>query len=105
MALVNYGVLIFLPLFLIGILFFVFWIIMLVDAATRKFKNDTDKVIWILVIVLTGIIGALIYYFVVYNKDKTKSIKWFWITLLILVILLVLLAIFIFFANKNNVLL
>lgn len=84
------SLLVFLPLIIIGILFTVFWIIMLVDAATRKFKSDSDKVVWILVIVLVGIIGALIYYFVVYVKEGGKSMKWFWITLLVLAILFVL---------------
>jgi hypothetical protein len=72
--------------FLIGILFFVFWIIMLVDAATRKFKDDSEKIVWIIVIVFTGIIGALIYYFIVYMKYK--SLAWFWITLLVTIILI-----------------
>jgi cytochrome bd-type quinol oxidase subunit 2 len=79
------------PLFLLfGLLFFVFWIIMLVDSATRKFKEDSEKIVWVIVIVFTGIIGALIYYFVVYIKNN--SLKWFWITLLILAIVIAILA-------------
>lgn len=42
----------------------VFWIMMLIDAAKREFPNENDKLIWILVIVLVGVIGAIIYYFV-----------------------------------------
>ncbi len=72
---------------LFAILFFVFWIIMLVDAAKRKFKESSDKVVWILVIIFANFIGALIYYFVVYNKEK--SLKWFLWTLLVLAILFV----------------
>ena len=41
-----------------------FWIWMLVDCATKEPSAGNDKVIWILVIVLTHWIGALIYYFV-----------------------------------------
>ena len=52
----------------LGILFFVFWLFMLIDCAKRKFRNDTDKVVWILVIVLIGVIGALVYYFAVKRK-------------------------------------
>jgi len=78
---------VFLPLILLGLLFFVMWIMMLVDAATRKYKNDTDKVVWVLVVVLLGIIGALVYYFVIFAKDDEKSIKWLWITMLILFVL------------------
>lgn len=80
-----------LSLVLIGILFFIFWIIMLVDAIVRKFKEANDRLIWVLVVILAGFIGALIYYFVIYIKDKTKSLKWLWITLLILILLAVLL--------------
>ncbi len=88
-----------LPLVLIGILFSIFWIMMLVDSATRKFKNSNDKIVWVLVIILTGIIGSLIYYFVVYNKDKTKSIHWFWGLLLFLILLMGIFAFLAFFIN------
>ena len=66
---------------------------MLIDAASRKFHSDSDKVIWILVVILLGTLGALIYYFVVYWKDNKKSMKWFWITILIIFGLWVLLVI------------
>ncbi len=55
-----------------GILAFVFWILMLVDCLNRKFKQDSDKIVWVLVIILTQVIGALIYYFVIKVKDKPK---------------------------------
>ena len=42
----------------------VFWIFMIVDCATRKFKNDNDKVLWILLIVFLNVLGAVIYYYV-----------------------------------------
>ncbi len=47
------------------ILLFIFWIWMIVDCTKRKFKNETEKIVWILVIVLAHFIGAIIYYFVV----------------------------------------
>ena len=70
------GGLIFLFVFLwiliagLAIFALVFWILMIVDVAQRKFKNKNDSIMWILIIIFTGIIGALIYYFVVkkYNK-------------------------------------
>ncbi len=49
---------------------FVFWILMLIDCVKRKFKNDTEKIIWVLVIILTYFIGALIYYFVIKRENK-----------------------------------
>jgi hypothetical protein len=61
---------IFLPLlmifFILPILLLatVFWIWMLVDCATKEPSDGNDKIIWILVIIFTHWIGALIYYLV-----------------------------------------
>jgi hypothetical protein len=43
---------------------------MLIDSIKRKYKDENDKIAWILVIVLVGILGAIIYYFVVKIKKK-----------------------------------
>ena len=51
----------------------VFWIIMLVDCAKRNFKKSEDKLIWILIVVLLQVIGAVVYYFVV--KRKNRDVK------------------------------
>lgn len=51
----------------LGILGAVFWIWMLVDCIRRDFK---DKALWILIILLGSILGAIIYYFVVRGKNK-----------------------------------
>lgn len=53
----------------IGIFSLVFWILMLVDCAKREFDEENEKITWILVLALTGIIGAIIYYFMVKRKD------------------------------------
>ena len=45
----------------LGLLVTGFWIWMLIDCATNEPSEGNDKVVWILVIVLTGWIGALIY--------------------------------------------
>lgn len=45
----------------------VFWIMMIVHAATHDIK---DKAMWIILMIFTGIIGALIYYFVVKRELK-----------------------------------
>lgn len=52
---------------LIGL--FIFWIMMIVDVAQRKFPEQNQQLIWILVVVLASYIGAIIYYFVVKRKD------------------------------------
>jgi prolipoprotein diacylglyceryltransferase len=56
----------------IGVLGFVFWILMLIDCVKRKFKEDVEKIVWLLVIIFTGIIGALIYYFIVKKNNKKR---------------------------------
>jgi hypothetical protein len=46
------------PLFLLAC---IFWIWMLVDCATKEPSEGNEKIVWILVIVFTHWIGALIY--------------------------------------------
>ncbi len=68
-----FGVLIvvlFVLAFVAAIISLVFWVLMLIDCAKRKFKNDNDKVIWILIIVFLHWIGALVYYFAVKRQDR-----------------------------------
>ncbi len=54
---------------------FVFWVMMIVDAAKRKFPGSSAKVGWILVLVFLGILGAIIYYFAVKLQDKEVKPK------------------------------
>ncbi|MES2464127.1 MAG: PLD nuclease N-terminal domain-containing protein [Armatimonadota bacterium] len=42
----------------------IFWIVMLVDAVRREFRDSTMKLVWILILVFTNLLGAIIYYFV-----------------------------------------
>ena len=49
---------------LIGIALFAFWLWMLIDAIQRDFGEGSMKIVWILVIVFTGAIGAAVYFFV-----------------------------------------
>lgn len=51
---------------------FVFWIFMIVDVSRRNFPKSDDRILWILVVVLAGMIGAAVYYFVVVRKGKKK---------------------------------
>lgn len=62
--------LIWISILAISILSVIFWILMIVDVSTRKFKNENDKIVWILVVVLAQVIGAIIYYFVIKRPDK-----------------------------------
>ncbi len=77
-----FGAFFIISLILVVALLIVFWILMLIDNLTRKFKNGSDKIVWILANIFLGILGALIYYFVIFKKDRYKKLRWFWWTLL-----------------------
>lgn len=47
----------------------VFWIMMLIHVLNHDVK---DKTVWVIVIIFTGILGAIIYYFVV-KRSFTRS--------------------------------
>ena len=49
----------------LAIFLFVFWILMIIDCVKRNFKNETEKIVWILVLVFLQILGAIIYYFAI----------------------------------------
>lgn len=46
---------------ILGVLVFIFWILMIIDAARRNFRSDVEKIVWIVVIVLGSWVGALVY--------------------------------------------
>ena len=54
---------------ILGIAGTIFWIWMLINCIGRKFKDDVNKVIWILVIIFLPFIGSLLYFFLV-KKPK-----------------------------------
>lgn len=63
---------------IISIAGIVLWILMLVDVIQRKEedfpnKSNNEKVIWLVIVILTSWVGAVVYYFSVYKKTgKTK---------------------------------
>ena len=59
----------------LGILFLAFWIWMIVDCAKRKFKNDLEKIIWVLVIIFTHWIGSLVYFILIRNYNPKGLAK------------------------------
>ena len=54
----------------LGIVTSVFWILMLVNCIKRDFKKSEEKTIWILIIIFAGVVGAIVYYFVVKKNSK-----------------------------------
>ncbi|WP_394698014.1 PLDc N-terminal domain-containing protein [uncultured Methanolobus sp.] len=55
----------------IGILGTLFWLWMLIDCAMKEPSEGNDKLIWIIVIIFTHLLGALVYFFV----RRTKRIQ------------------------------
>jgi hypothetical protein len=47
----------------LAVLSMVFWIWMLIHAIQNKGLTDTEKIIWVLVMVFLHVLGALIYFF------------------------------------------
>jgi len=47
----------------IAILAAIFWLWMLIDCLTNEPSEGNDKIIWVLVIIFTHWLGALIYFF------------------------------------------
>jgi len=50
------------------ILFGVFWIWMLIDLLQRR--KFEDKLVWVLVLIFLNVLGAVLYYFLVYSKGR-----------------------------------
>ncbi|VVB94678.1 Uncharacterised protein [uncultured archaeon] len=84
-------------------LLFVFWLWMLIDCLKRpddKFAavGNNAKLIWVLVIIFTGFIGALIYYFLI-KKAEMQNDKLIIIALLALVVIVIILIAGLFAVN------
>ena len=43
---------------------FVFWVWMLTEAATKESADSQDRLIWGLIVLLSSVIGAAVYFFV-----------------------------------------
>lgn len=54
---------------IIALLVFLFWIWMIIDCVQRGFRNQGEKIIWIVVIALLGWLGALLYLIIVKNMN------------------------------------
>ncbi len=55
------------PIFLI---LFAFWLWMLIDCAKREFD---DKALWIILLIFLNFIAAILYFFIVKRKNKTRK--------------------------------
>ena len=53
------GILLVFLIMLIPVLAVIFWLFMIVDCLRRKFKESTDKIAWILVLIFIPVLGAI----------------------------------------------
>lgn len=74
---------------IIGFLLFAFWVWMLVDCLNNKTFVGNEKTVWVIVIVLTNGVGALIYLFSkLINSELQKKeiiVSWIFFTLILFV--------------------
>lgn len=55
---------------IINLPLFLFWLWLLIDLIKRDFEKDNDKLMWLLIILLSPIYaGAFVYYFLIKKKD------------------------------------
>lgn len=47
---------------LFGLASIIFWIVAIIDVVRSKFQDETTKIIWLLVVILIGFLGAIIYW-------------------------------------------
>lgn len=73
----SWAALIFIPLVLLGLAMFAFWLWMLVDCAKNQNLQGQDKLVWILIIALVHFPGALIYFFVGRNQRPPPGVSEF----------------------------
>ena len=64
----------FIGMMVFGLIAMASWIWMLVDCLKHESAEGNDKLIWVLVIVLTNWIGALIYFFV-RRPERKRMLK------------------------------
>lgn len=61
-----------LPLAGLALLAFGFWVWMLVDCATKEASTGNDKLIWVLILIFTHLLGAVLYFVVRRPRRKVE---------------------------------
>lgn len=64
------GLLFMLVVGLLCLLGFLFWVWMLVHAIQNKGLSDSERIVWVVVIVFVNLLGAILYFFV--GKPKSR---------------------------------
>jgi len=52
----------------IGLVGTIFWIWMLIDCLTRRSLQTGERIVWVIVILFTHLLGALLYFFIGRSK-------------------------------------
>ena len=60
---------------IVAITVLIFWVWMLIDCAKRKFKNDAEKIVWVIVVALCNWFGALIYFIVIRSLNPSGLMR------------------------------
>jgi len=60
-AAVGVGIGLMILWFVFGVAGLIIWIWALVDVIRRQFTNQNDKVLWIVLVIVLGVLGAIIY--------------------------------------------
>ena len=61
-------------IFLASFAFLIAWVWLLIDCIQRKnFDQENDRLIWALVLLFTGFIGAVLYYFLIKRKKDVAA--------------------------------
>lgn len=68
------GIFMLMFLAIIGLLAFVFWIWMIIDAIQNKGLTDGEKIAWVLVVIFLHCIGALLYFLFGHPKRSTPLV-------------------------------
>ena len=68
------GIFVLLFLAIVGLLAFVFWIWMIIDAIQNKGLTDGEKIAWVLVVIFLHCIGALLYFLIGHPKRDTPLV-------------------------------
>ena len=66
--------LLFFELGILSILSILFWVWMLVDCATKEPSASNDKLVWVLIILFTNVLGAA-FYFLIRRPRRLVEIK------------------------------
>ncbi|MFA7070215.1 MAG: PLDc N-terminal domain-containing protein [Sulfurimonas sp.] len=51
----------------------IYWVITLIDVAKSEFKEDSNKIVWLLVVLFLGPLGSVIYTIVGKKQKKPKE--------------------------------